>query len=256
MHSKTLDSIALPKEINLYKKIYDESEDPIRKEIFTFSETAYIMNSISAFSVKAKEYYSIVYEYENKNALLTLLGMSYTAYRIYNESKTKKIHINSKDFIYIMNFINTFYQYNNPITDKSNGGIIWIYPKLEIKRFLADSIINSNYDSYYFNDVTLTKFILIISSFVNYEYINADDKAMGDIDTLNYPTLVLANINLYEKGILKLTPEGESIGVSLDLNGSEVKEKIFTEDISKLKVKIISVLKDIEGKNYSIKDFM
>lgn len=256
MHSKTYDSLELPKEIALYKTIYNKHEDPIKKEVFTFSETAYIMNSISSFPVKAKEYYSILYEYENKNALLTLLGLSYTAYKTYNENKSKKIYINSSDFIYIMNFINIFYQYNNPITDKSNKEIIWIYPKLEIKKFLADSIMDSNYDSYYFDDETLTKFILIMSNFVQYEYNNADDSIMNDINTLNYPTLVLANIGLYEKGILKLTPEGENIGVSLELNGSNLKEKIFTEDMNKLKRKIISVLKNIEGKNYSVKDFL
>lgn len=248
--------MALPKEIDLYKRIYNQSEDPIKKEVFTFSETAYIMNNVSAFPVKAKEYYSILYEYENKNALLTLLGLSYTAYITYNENRIKKIYINSSDFIYIMNFINTFYQYNNPISDKGNEEIIWIYPKLEIKKYLADSIMDNNYDSFYFDDETLTKFILIMSNFVQYEYNNADDSIMDDIETLNYPTLVLANIGLYEKGILKLTPEGANIGVSFNLNEGKLNEKIFTEDIHKLKKKIITVLKDIEGKNYSIKDFM
>lgn len=256
MNSKTLDSIKLPKEIDLYKKIYDNSEDLIKKEIFTFSETAYIMNSISAFPVKAQEYYSILYEYEDENSLLTLLGLSYTAYRTYNESKIKKIHVSSSDFIYIMNFINVFYQYNNPITDKSNREIIWIYPKLKIKKYLADSVIDKNYNSYYFDDDTLTKFVLIISSFVKYEYDNADDEIMDDINTLNYPTLVLANISLYEKGILKITPEGDDIGVSLNLKGSKNKDIIFSEDIHNLKKKIISVLKDVEGKKYSIDDFI
>ncbi len=256
MQSKTLSNINLPKEIDLYKRIYTKSEDPIKKEIFTFSEIAYIMNNISAFAVKAKEYYSIFYEYEDKNALLTLLGLSYTAYKTYNKNKTKKIYINSSDFIYIMNFINIFYQYNKPITDKSNQDIIWIFPRLEIKKFLSDSIMDNNYDNYYFDDLTLTKFILIISNFVKYEYDKADDKIIHEIKTLNYPTLVLANIKLYEKGILKLTSEGKDIGVSLDLNTCKDTQKIFTKDINMLKKKIISVLKDTEEKNYSMKDFM
>lgn len=256
MHSKTFDSIALPKEIDLYKRIYNKREDPIKKEVFTFSETAYIMNSVSPFPVKAEEYYSIFYEYENKNALLTLLGLSYTAYKAYNENKVKKIYIKSSDFIYIMNFINIFYQYNKPITDKSNKEIIWIYPKLQIKKYLADSIMDNKYDSFYFDDDTLTKFVIIMSNFVQYEYNNASDSIINDINTLNIPTLVLANIGLYEKGILKLSLEGENIGVSLNLEGEKINEKIFTEDIGKLKKKIISVLKDTEGRSYSIKDFI
>lgn len=256
MTFKTKEPISLPKEISLYKKIYKSNVDPIKKEVFSFFEVAYIMNSSVAFPVKSDDYFTLKYDIEERDQLLAVLAMSYIAFRTYSEYQVKKVFINESDLLYIMRFINKFYQYDIPISDKENESVLWIYPKIEIKKFLSECISNNNLSEYYFDEITLTKLILIISSFVRYEYDNADEDIISEIESLNFPTLVLANINLYEKGYLKLMDEKEGVGVTLDLKGANNNERIFTKNINDLKERIIAVLKFTEGKNFSLEDFM
>ncbi|MTI48137.1 MAG: hypothetical protein FH761_09865 [Firmicutes bacterium] len=250
------ETVSLPKEISLYKKIYTENIDPIKKEVFSFFEIAYIMNNSEAFPVKADDYYILKYDVQERDQLLAVLAMSYIAYRSYQEYKTNKVLLSEGDLLYIMRFINKFYQFDVPIKDKKNEGILWIYPKLEIKRFLSDCISTNKLSEYYFDEVTLTKLILIISSFVRYEYDNADEDIVSEIEALNFPTLVLANIKLYEKGYLRLMDESEGVGVTLNHKGNNSHEKIFTKDTDILKKRIISVLEYSEGRRFEMEDFM
>lgn len=255
MSSKILNTDSLPEEVYLFKKVNDNNVDPIKKEIYTFSEISFIMNYAEAFPVNAYHYYSLKYDYENNSTLLTFLALSYLTYKT-KDTNNEKLNINNNDINYIKKFIVKFYQYNNPFSTKSNKNTVWLYPKIEIKKYLSNCIKNNSLSYYYFDEITLTKFIIIITKFVNYEYKNADKEIMKLIETLNFPTLVLANINLYEKGILKFLYKNNNIEVALDLNGIKKQEKIFTNDINTLKRKILSVLFFIEGKSYSMGDFI
>lgn len=256
MDLKTKKTSSLPKEIAVYKKIYISSIDPIKKEIFSFNEIATIMNSTVAFPVKAKDYYRLKYEVQEKEQLIAILAMSYIAYRSYTENKTTEVLINENDLLYIMKFINKFYQFDIPLRDRKDENILWIYPKLKIKKFLSDCISNKEKTRYYFDEIALTKLILIMTSFVRYEYNNSDEEVEDQLKALNFPTLILANISLYEKGHLKITNEPEGIGISFNLCGLKKRKKIFTRDINTLKKKIITILKYTEGKTYCLNDFM
>ena len=246
----------IPDEIQLFKKISTEITDPIKKEVYSFSELAYIINNSKAFPIKASEYYTIKYEIGELDQLLSLLSLSYIAYRTYNKDKSTKVYITKEDLLYIMKFIRKFYQYDEPRSDSENSNILWIYPKLKIKKFLSDCIIRKGYDNFYYDEETLTKLVLIISGFVKYEYDNADDEIIDKIESLNYPTLILANIGLYEKGYLKLNSNYSNIEVSLDITGKNNNGPIFSKDQIYLKKRILNIIREVEGKEYKLSDFM
>lgn len=153
-------------------------------------------------------------------------------------------------------FIGYFYDCTNPLRDEENDNILWIYPKLRIKNFIANYLFDNKNANYYFEESTLKKLILIISSFVRYEYENSDDNIASQINELNYPTLILANIYLYEKGILKVSDEEKGIGIMIDINVEKNKDKIFTDNEYELKKSIISLINSVEKSNYTIDDFI
>ncbi|WP_425449774.1 hypothetical protein [Dethiothermospora halolimnae] len=246
----------LPEDVIVFSKIIKEKIDPIKKEIFSFNEISYIMNNIASFPVKADEYYTIRYDNEEENSLLAMLALSYIAYKGYKENKKTNINISKDDLYYTMNFIKNFFEYNSPIKDQSKSHILWIFPKMETKRYLANCINENNFDRFYYEEDTLTKLILIMTGFTKYEYNNVDENIENEINELNLPTLILANIRLYERGILNLTSEKGNVSISLKPSPLVANKRIFTENSHKVKEKIINVVNQLEGEEYTINDFI
>ncbi|EOD01634.1 hypothetical protein [Caldisalinibacter kiritimatiensis] len=251
MNSDLKDSNCLPKEIIMYKNKISNSFDPIRKEIIGFSKLSYIMNNITPFPVDKNEYYKHKYE-GNSNHFLTMLAYNYISYKL--KDKTK-LYLNSKELYYSISFITRFFEYETPI-NTTNNSIIWIYPNYTMKQFLANCIKNNKLNISFVDNSTLTKLIMIMAAFVKYEYDNVDKNFFTDDDLLNLPTLILANIKLYEKGFLKLVETNEGVGVVVDLTPREEQEKNFTSDINRLKHNIIDVINQIEKGKYTINDFI
>jgi hypothetical protein len=254
MYIDTKDINQLPDEINMYKKIILNKTDPIKREIFNFSELAYLTSRITPFPVNIEDYYTFIYK--NLNQFFMMLAFNYISYkhRISNKHY-EKIYISKSDVLYSIRFILKFFEYDNPVRSLNNS-IIWIYPNYTIKRFLADCVVKKDYESAYIDEGTLAKLVAIMASFVKYEYDNIDKDTFSEEELLNFPTLVLANIKLYEKGILKLIEVNGGVGVKIDLTAKENDSSIFTKDINRIKDIIIRVVNLYENKNYSINDFI
>ncbi|KNF08947.1 hypothetical protein CLPU_5c02540 [Gottschalkia purinilytica] len=244
----------IPSEINFFKKIVENEKDPIKREIFSFGDLTYIMEKINKFPVKSDNYYSLIGD--KKLKLLSLLALNYILYKENkNGSNITNLEINPKDFYHCISFIDIFFDYDIPIKDNLKENIIWIFPKLSIKNFISNSIISNYYKDYYFEEDTLNKLIMIMSSFAQYEYKNCDTTIMNQFQGLNYPTLVLANISLYEKGYLKILDEDTGISIMLDANGRKDTGNIFTKDEKKIKESILNIINTMESIQYSINDF-
>lgn len=261
MYSNTKKNIRLPDEVEFFKKNNIKKSDPIKREIFSFSELVYIMDNISPFSVDLLEYFNYSGDNSLSTNLLNLLALSYIGNKVYMQEKddsnlNTNVYISLQDIYYTHSFIYHFFDFDRPILDNKRDDIIWIYPKLRMKRFLADSLFNKKYINYYFEKSTLNKLILIMSGFVKYEYKNSDDTILNQIEQLNYPTLILANISLYEKGILKLTDDKHGIGIMIDMNAEKKNEKVFTDNEYELKKAIISLVNSTENSYYTINDFL
>ncbi len=251
-----------PIEINLIKNIIFNETDPIIKEIYSFNEIASIMGNLTCFPINTNRYYLEQSNESNtyNTRLMLMLAQNYLKYKIKNihQNTKKTICIQSEDFVCTNYLINNFYDYNKPIIDKRNNNILWIYPKISFKKYIACCIENNNYQQLYINDLTYIKLIIIMYLFVQYEYENADAIIIDKFIGLNYPTLILANIKLYEKGFLQLTEYNNSIIVKLNSskNKTKTKRKCLTDNIDTLKRKILQVINILDSKNYTINDFL
>ena len=243
--------VDLPDEVNLYKSLTDNEEDPIKKEVFSFSEVVFIMNNILPFTIEANLFYN---EKDLNNT--DYITKSYINSKFSQEKENQNIKINKEEIKYITNFLDFFYDLKAPITDYKNPNVLWLYPKIKIKEFISDCISDNKYEDYYYEDETLNKLILLMAGFVRYEYNNADENIINEIHELNYPTLILANISLYEKGLLKLHEESNGIAISLDSDSMDQRKTIFTKDVNKLKMRILDIVNYTDKTNYTFKDFM
>ncbi|WP_069649529.1 hypothetical protein [Caloranaerobacter ferrireducens] len=257
MNSNKIDLVKLPEELIEFKKLYLNNKDPIKRKVLSFTEVSYFMNKIIPLPIDSNSYYKVRYEScNNDEYLLLLLAYNYIIYKLLLKKVNLyelKIHI--EDIILTTNFIDIFYQYKTPILDK-NTNIVWIFPKQRIKEYIYESIYFNNFNNYYYEEETLLKLIYIIAGFVKYEYQNINSKMIDEIDLLNYPTLVFANIKLYEKGIIKIIEENDRVGIMLNFNSSNNQNVIFSKNENLLKKKILQVINKIDGVNYNINDFL
>lgn len=257
MNSNKIDLIKLPEELVEFKKLYLNNKDPIKRKILSFAEASYFMNKIIPLPINSNNYYKVRYEsYNNDKDLLLLLAYNYIVYKLLlKRINIYELKISVEDIIFTANFIDVFFQYKTPILDK-NTNIVWIFPKQKIKKYIYDSIYFNNFNSYYYEEETLLKLIYIIAGFVKYEYQNINTKIIDKIDLLNYPTLIFANIILYEKGIIKIVEENNKIGIILNLNTPNKQNAIFSKNEDLLKKKIIQVINKLENTNYNLNDFL
>ncbi|KPU28141.1 hypothetical protein TR13x_02040 [Caloranaerobacter sp. TR13] len=256
MNSNKLNIIKLPEELIEFKKLYLNNRDPIRRKVLSFAEVSYFMNKIIPLPINSNTYYKVRYEsYDNDKYLLLLLAYNYIIYKLLlKRVNLYELKIPFEDITLTTNFIDIFFQYKTPIIDKKTN-IVWILPKQKIKKYIYESIYFNNFNNYYYEEETLLKLIYIIAGFVKYEYQNLNTEIIDEINLLNYPTLVFANIKLYEKGIIKIFEENNRISIILSLNSSN-QNIIFTKNESLLKKKILQVINKIDGIDYNIDDFL
>lgn len=247
----------IPYEIFLFKKINNKNLDPIKKETYNFSEILYIMNNISPFPVDIGKYYYYKYDVDNGVNFLLLLTLNYIHYKSDNDMvNCNNFCLDKNDLIHSINFIRKFFDYNKPYKDPDNS-IVWIYPKFTVRKFLSDSIINKKYNTCFVDEETIIKLIKIIADFSLFELSNLDDKILSKGIYLNYPSLILGNIKLYEKGILNIVEQKEELSIVLDFDSSKNSNNNYiTSDKERLKKLIIKVLKNYKDLSYSMEDFM
>lgn len=255
MNPKTKTMRNLPIEIDVFKKHIINQQDPIRREIYDFSLVTYIANNITCFPVNADFYYTnIEKEYNN---FFDTLALSYILFRNYTRNyENRNFKINVEDLQYCNDFIKSFFDYTSPISDNQTSEIVWIYPKKSVKIFISDSFFRKRYNDYFYDPITLVKLIMIMASFSRYELQNIKSCQNEDLKKINYPTLILANIGLYEKDYIKVREDFNGVSISLDLNRKNKAEKIFTKDENKLKSRILQIINETENLSYTMEDFL
>lgn len=246
----------LPKEICIYRDYINKQLDPIKKEVFSYSLISYIMSNTMPFPINADCFYNRCLESNNLESFIEFLASSYLRYKLYkNTGNIKKVYFKTEDLIYSSYFIKTFFDYKKPIKDKNFSEILWIYPKKSIKTFISDSFFDKEYNNYFYDKITLIRLIMIMAGFSRYEIKNLDICPDDELKQINYPTLILANIGLYEKELLKIREDVNGINVFLDLNAKETHCEIFTSDKELLKRTILEVINETENVQYTMKDF-
>lgn len=247
----------LPEEVIQFKKLYLINKDPIKRKVLSFAEASYFMNKIIPLPIDSNIYYKVRYEFcNNDKYLLLLLAYNYIIYKsLFKKINLYDLNIPFEDIIIATSFIDTFFQYKIPILDKTTN-IVWIFPKQRIKEFIYKSVYFNNFNDYYYEEETLIKLIYILAGFSKYEYQNIKDTMIDEIDMLNYPTLVYANIKLYEKDIIKIIEENDKVGIMLNFNSSNSQNIIFSKNEKLLKNKILQIINKIDGENYNINDFL
>ncbi|TAH63617.1 MAG: hypothetical protein EWM50_02020 [Gottschalkiaceae bacterium] len=241
----------LPKEIQIYRDYINNQTDPIKREVFNYSLVSYISKSIEPFPVNAECLYEI-----NSNHILQYFALSYIRHRQQHKNSLDYTCIRLEDLFYTSNFIKVFFDTLLPIKKESLESIFWIFPKLEIKYFVSNNFFEGNFNSYFYDDTTLIKFIMIISEFSQYEVHELADSSEDYLKTINYPTLILANIGLYEKGIIKIKDENNTVGIYLDLNPKQEECQIFSNNSSFLKQSILNVINKTQNLKYNMEDFL
>ncbi|SHH47532.1 hypothetical protein SAMN02745135_00905 [Caloranaerobacter azorensis DSM 13643] len=257
MNSNKINSIELPEELIEFKKIYLNNKDPIKRKVLSFSEVSYFMNKIIPLPINSNSYYKIRYEfYNNDEYLLLFLAYKYIIYKLLlRRINLYELKISIEDIIFTTNFIDLFFQYKSPILDR-NSNIVWILPKQKMKQYIYESIYFNNFNNYYYEEETLLNLIYIIAGFAKYEYQNIEVEKIDKVELLNYPTLIFANIKLYEKGVIEIIEEDNRIGIVLNFNSSNNQNAIFSKNEDLLKKKILQVINKIDSVNYNINDFL
>src|SRR5690606_29061269 len=108
--------------------------------------------------------------------------------------------------------------------------IVWIYPQKNLKAFISNGFFNREYNGYYYNELTLIRLIMIMAGFSRYEINNLDNCVDEELKKINFPSLILANIGLYEKEYIKIMDNIDGISVFLDLNAKGETDSIFSKD--------------------------
>lgn len=247
----------LPKEIEVFKNYIIEQEDPIRRKVFSYSLVSFVVKNIVPFPVNIEYYYEIKPKDNNVEEFMEFLVLSYIRRKLYLISyNLKDIFIKSEDMFYSSNFIMTFFDFETPIRDNDQTEIVWIYPKKSIRNFISNNFFNKNHNNYFYDEMVLIKLIMIMAGFSRYELNNLDNCTNEEIKQINYPTLILANIGLYEKNLIKIRDDINGISVFLDLKAKGEKEQLFSKDKEFLKETILKVINKTEDVSYTIKDFL
>lgn len=247
----------LPNEIIFFKNLTKEETDPIKKYIFNLSELKYIMKNIRKFSVSLSNL-TRTNSLKNNDILLNLLIENYIG-----DCYTNKCMILSEDYKYIKEFICMFFDYDKPLYSRKLYDRVWIYPKLDIQNFISKALfqynLKTNKDKVYLNEYTLNKLLTIFTNFTKYEYDSLNDEEISYLfDGVNYPSLILANIDLYEKGYIEIVEEFDEIKILFNKerkNSSKKDNFIFTSDRDFLKIQILEFINS-DSIKYSLEDFL
>lgn len=223
-----------------------DEKDIIRKDIYDFNKIVYIMNSLHPIYLKKDVYFDILFEKRNLKKLLLLVCTEY----VRNINKNNNLSV--EEINLTIDFINKFYDVFRPIEVKK--GYLAIYPKLSIKKYVSEVIRDKSFDNLYITEKTLDQLITMLMAFSKFELDNIDNRDFGEI---NFPTLILANIKLYEKGILTIE-ENERKKVVFYLkpmNDSNKPIKIVNDE-EYLMSKIVNTLNKNTNIKYCLNDFL
>lgn len=245
MNNYSNTTYCLPSELVFFKQITLNKIDPIKRYMFSLKEISYILKKISKFSVPSKDLFEI-YTSNDKNNFMKLLCKNYI-----------KLNMDiNKEYVYIKKFISIFYDYDNPVYNDDLESVLWIYPRADMRNFISKSIFENKTENIYFDKNTVNKLISIFARFTKYEYSNCDDEISFLFEGLNYPSLILANIDLYEKGYIEVLDNMNQIKFCLN-NKTNIKRKIsIVPNRELLKNHILNFININEKTNYSLSDFL
>ncbi|MBS4539931.1 hypothetical protein GOQ27_15755 [Clostridium sp. D2Q-11] len=223
-----------------------DEKDIIRKDIYEFNKIVYIMNHIDPIYIKKEIYFDTLFEKRDIKKLLILVCTEYI------QNIDKKINANIDEYHLTIDFIKKFYDVFKPIEVKK--GYLAIYPKLSIKKYVSEVIKERNFDNFYISETTLEQLITMLMAFSKFELQNIDTKDFGEI---NFPTLVLANIKLYEKGILSIEKNEEKKVVFYlkPMNNTNKPIKIINDE-EFIMCKILKTLNKRTNEKFTLNDFI
>ncbi|MBB6216686.1 hypothetical protein HNQ80_002790 [Anaerosolibacter carboniphilus] len=239
-------------EIDYYSTILKNTDDPIKKKVFNFHQLSQLFSKISSFPVSKTTYFSLKDDFPLENILIKYLALSYSIYRQISKKEHTYIKLNAQVLSLTEDFIYQFYAFDLPIKDHNHQELLWIYPKLQYKHFLADCILLGNYNDYCIDISTIEEIVQIMAGFTRYEL----DQTLAETNSrVNFPSLIYANIKLYEKGYLEVTEGSTGIEIRLNLKPESSASPIFSRYSYPLKKTIIDICKKSYNEHYSYKDF-
>lgn len=226
----------------------DNCKEPVRRQLLNFRNINKIFSVITEFSVSKKNYLCLT---ENdEDILMNYFIMSFALYHNLNP----KFFSNYGDILKIKEFIKIFFDLKNPVNDLSNRDIYWIYPKLEYKSFLANCINNNYFEEYYVSPEAMNSLVEIISAFSWSEYMDLDKSPILQENLINLPTLIYANIKLYEKGYLNIREVDNGLEISLNVHGDNCNNNIFSKYKEVLMERIVKTCNENYKTNFTSKD--
>lgn len=228
----------------LHYLLNENEKDIIRKDIYDFNKIVSIMDYVNPIYIKKDLYFNTLFEKKDIKKIFNLVCTEYL--------KNISHKYNIEEINLTIHFIRKFYDVFRPL--EVNKGYLVIYPKLSIKEYISGVIKKKNFDNVYISEKTLEQLITMIIAFSKFELEKIDSK---DFDDMNIPTLILANIKLYEKGILSIEKnKDEEILFYLKPMGDTNKTIKIINDEELMMYKILNTLKKKVNKNYNINDFL
>ncbi len=225
------------------------STEPIERNLLSFKEINKIFAVISEFPVSINRYLYLIEEKEDK-----IIDYCVRSYLNYNNISIKGLTLTDEDATKFKNFIKMFFDIKYPVKDIKDINIYWIYPKLEYKMFLASCISNNLLEEYYISSEALNSLVEIISAFSWSEYKDGDKNPVLVDNIINLPTLIYANIKLYEKGYINIKEINNRVEISLDINGNKKKKPIFSKNKRILKERIVKTCNENYKTNFTLED--
>ncbi|MDF2547906.1 MAG: hypothetical protein K0R93_2804 [Anaerosolibacter sp.] len=239
-------------EVDYYARILSSTEDPIKKKILDFHQLTYIFSKLKSFPISKAPYYDLKNECAFERIFKKYIALSYVVYRQITSDENIKIEFNDRLSSLIEDFICRFYAYESPIKDLYQQEVLWIYPRLQYKYFLTDCMLLGNHDDYYVDISTIEEIVQIMAGFTRYEF----DQTLAETNyQVNFPSLIFANIKLYEKGYLEVVEEHAGVEIKLNLKPNSKAFPAFSRNSYILKRTIIDMCKKSYNEHYSYKDF-
>jgi hypothetical protein len=239
-------------EIDYYAKILNKTQDPIKKKIFHFQQLSHLFATMNSFPVSKSTYYDLKDEFPSESILMKYLALSYSIYRHLSKEEHNYIEFNVSFLSLIEGFIHQFYELDLPIKDPNHQEMLWIYPKLQYRHFLMDCMMLGNYNEYCIDISTIEEIVQIMAGFTRYEL----DQTLAETNyRVNFPSLIYANIRLYEKGYLEVRDGNTGIEIQLNLKPQSSFLPLFSKYNYTLKKTIIDICQKSYNEHYSYKDF-
>lgn len=230
----------------LYFLLNKYERDIIRKDIYEFNKLVLILNNIPPLYIEKDKYFNVLFKQKDISKLLNLVCSEYL------KNINKNFEIDDETIYLTIKLVNKFYDIFKAIN--VNEKYLIIYPQLSIEKYISNVIKSENFAFSYIPEKTLDKLIFLIIKFSEFELNNIDVKEFGNI---NLPTLILANLKLFEKGILTIYQnEDNKIEFYLNKTTKENNTLKIIIDEETIIYKIIELLCKKNYGLYNVNDFM